>query len=185
MEEFKVKDIMVPLAEYATCSSDATLNEAVMALEKAQQEFHEERYRHRAILVYSKEKKIVGKVSQMDVLRALEPRYKDLGESSMTRFGFSKTFLKSMMEHFRLWEKPLEEICRKAAGLKVKDVMYTPGEGEYVQEDASINEAIHQLVMGHHQSLLVTEAESGEIVGILRLTDVFMVAWQAMRACKI
>ena len=130
-----------------------------MALEKAQEAFHEEKYRHRAILVYDQNKKIVGKVSQMDVLRALEPRYKDLGESSMTRFGFSKTFLKSMMEHFRLWEKPLEEICKKAADLKVKDVMYTPSEGEYVREDASINEAIHQLVMGHHQSLLVTDAD--------------------------
>lgn len=185
MQEFTVKDIMVPLSEYATCSNEATLFEAVIALEKAQQDFHEERYRHRAILVYDQNQKIVGKVSQMDVLRALEPRYKDMGESTMTRFGFSKTFLKSMMEHFRLWEKPLEEICRKAADLKVKDVMYAPSEGEYVREDASINEAIHQLVMGHHQSLLVTDAESGEIVGILRLTDVFMVAWQAMRTCKI
>ena len=68
MEEFTVKDIMVPLAEYATCSSEATLFEAVMALEKAQEEFHEEKYRHRAILVYDQNKKIVGKVSQMDVL---------------------------------------------------------------------------------------------------------------------
>ena len=28
MEEFTVKDIMVPLSEYATCSSEATLYEA-------------------------------------------------------------------------------------------------------------------------------------------------------------
>ena len=32
-------------------------------------------------------------------------------------------------------------------------------------------EAIHQLVMGRHQSLLVTKGK--DIVGILRLTDVF------------
>ena len=49
--------------------------------------------------------------------------------------------------------------------------MYAPTEGEYVDENASLGEAIHQLVMGRHQSLLVTKDK--EITGILRLTDVF------------
>jgi len=44
-------------------------------------------------------------------------------------------------------------------------------------------EAIHQLVMGHRQSLLVTSDEN--IVGILRLTDVFMHIFQEMSACEI
>jgi predicted transcriptional regulator len=34
-----------------------------------------------------------------------------------------------------------------------------------------LDEAIHQLVMGHHQSVLVLRQK--KIVGILRLTDVF------------
>jgi len=73
---------MVPLAEYATVSEDATLYEAVLALEKAQESFEDKhtRYSHRAILVLDKEGDVVGKLSQLDVLKALEPKYQDLIE---------------------------------------------------------------------------------------------------------
>jgi predicted transcriptional regulator len=50
--------------------------------------------------------------------------------------------------------------------------MQIPSAGEFVKAEANLGEAIHQLIMGHHQSLLVTR--KAEIVGILRLTDVFM-----------
>ncbi len=49
--------------------------------------------------------------------------------------------------------------------------MYSPQEGEYVKEDAKVAEAIHQFILGHHQSLLVLK--NGKVVGILRLSDVF------------
>ena len=65
----------------------------------------------------------------------------------------------------------------------VKDIMYTPTEGEYVEEKASLGEAIHQLVMGHHQSLLVTKED--EIVGILRLVDVFKEICEGIKACEL
>jgi len=47
-----------------------------------------------------------------------------------------------------------------------------------------MDEAIHQLVLGHHQSLLVT-GKDGDIVGILRLTDVFSTISQSMYECGI
>ena len=77
----------------------------------------------------------------------------------------------------------MNDICRKAGRLKVKQFMHTPTEGEYVEEDASLNEAINKLIMGHHQSLLVTRGK--EIVGILRKTDVFKEIVQAIKACKL
>ena len=45
MREYFIRDLMVPLAEYATVSETATLYEAVLALEKAQEEFDHRRYR--------------------------------------------------------------------------------------------------------------------------------------------
>ncbi len=54
MQKITVKDLMVPLAEYATVKEDASLFEAVQALEQAQEHFDSEKYRHRAILVVSK-----------------------------------------------------------------------------------------------------------------------------------
>jgi hypothetical protein len=35
MKSYSVKDLMVPLSEYATVSEDATLYEAVLSLEEA------------------------------------------------------------------------------------------------------------------------------------------------------
>jgi CBS domain-containing protein len=172
MKSIKVKEIMVPLNEYATVDEDATLHEALLALEDAQQRFAQNRYKHRAILVFDRNRDIVGKLSQLDVIRGLETGYKKIGDlKGVSRSGFSPEFIKSLIEQYSLWQRPLDEICRKAGRIKIKDIMYTPTEREYVEEEASLDEAIHQLVMGYHQSLLVTRR--GKIVGILRLTDVF------------
>ena len=38
MKRFLVKDLMVPISEYATVSQGSTLSEAVSALEKAQED---------------------------------------------------------------------------------------------------------------------------------------------------
>jgi CBS domain-containing protein len=184
VKTISVKVLMVPLAEYATISEQATLYDAVLALEKAQEAFDPKRHRHRAVLVFNKKNKIVGKLGQLDILKSLEPKYAEMGDlGPLSRTGFSPQFLRSMIEKFALWDESLTDICRKAARLKVKDIMYTPTEGEYVEENASLGEAIHQLVMGHHQSLLVTSG--GEIVGILRLVDVFKDVCDTMKSCAL
>jgi CBS domain-containing protein len=184
VKSYSVKDLVVPLSEYATVTEDATLYEAVLSLEEAQEKFEDKhtRYRHRAILILDKDGDVVGKLSQLDVLRALEPKYKDMvqGEGSH-RFGFSKHFMKSMLEDYHLFAKPLDDMCRKAGEQNVKKFMSTPTEGEYVSEDASLDVAIHQFITGHHQSLLVTGGE--KIVGILRLTDVFAAVFHKMKEC--
>ena len=184
MKSYTVNELMVPLSEYATVSEDATLYEAVLALEKAQENFEDKhtRYRHRAILILDKNGKVVGKISQMDLLKALEPKYQSMIEGrGPQRFGFTKQFMKSMLQEYHLFADPLEDICRKAGEKNVKEFMYTPSEGEYVTENATLGEAIHQLIMGHHQSLLVTRDE--KIVGILRLTDVFAAIFHKMKEC--
>ena len=186
MKDPIVKDLMVPLEEYATVAEDATLYDAVMALEKAQEDLDRSfyKYLHRAILVLDKDKNVEGKISQLDVLRALEPKYREIGDlSKLSKTGFSPQFMKSMLDQYALWNRPLNQICGKGANIKVKVFMNTPTEGEYIQEDAPLGEAIHQLVLGHHQSLLVTRNK--KIVGILRLTDVFMKIFEEMRACQI
>jgi CBS domain-containing protein len=189
MKSYKVKDLMVPLSEYAVVQDDATLLDAVEALEKAQQAFDKERYRHRAVLVFDRNNHIVGKVSQHDVIRALEPNYKKLEESghgheSLHRFGFSDKYIKSTMDQFSLWEKALENLCEKASQLIVKEIMYAPAEGEFVEENTTLDDAIHRLIIGHHHSLLVTSSRDiREPVGILRLTDVFEFVRNTLREC--
>jgi CBS domain containing-hemolysin-like protein len=174
MKTIRVKELMVPLTEYATVLEDATLSEAIDALEKAQAQFDTSKYRHRAILVCEKKtNKILGKISQLDVIRSLEPKYELLGEKDTgSRVGFSPQFMKSILDQYELWHESLKDICQKAGKQKVTHVMYKLTQGEYVKESSGLNEAVHQLIMGHHQCLLVSRAD--EIVGVLRLTDVFM-----------
>jgi CBS domain-containing protein len=182
MKNFKISDLMVPLAEYATVSEEANLCQAVMALEKAQEDFDHTRYRHRAILVLDKKGKVIGKISQLDVLRALEPKYDEILEGrGLHGVGFSKKFLKTMLKDYAMFASPLKDICKAVADLSVVKVMCAPTEGEYLEEHASLDQAIHQLVIGHHQSLLVTRGP--DIIGILRLTDVFAAIFHAMKEC--
>jgi len=121
----------------------------------------------------------------MDVLRAFEPKYRELGAAGATpRSGFSSHFLKSLMNKFDLWQEPLADICKKAAAIKVKDFMYSPRQGEFVEENTNMGEALHQLIMGHHHSLIVVNDEK-KIVGVLRLADFFEKFSQTIKACDV
>ncbi|MFO7751008.1 MAG: CBS domain-containing protein [Desulfobacteraceae bacterium] len=181
MQTVQVKDVMVPIEDYATVSENAMLYDAVLALEKAQAAFFKSPYHHRAILVYDAHKKIVGKITQMDLLTALEPKYNKMVDVDvLSRTGYSMDYIKSFTG---FWKKPLDDICRKAATLEVKNFMYTPKDGEFISDDAELNQAVHRLIQGRHQSLLVTRGN--DIVGILRLSDVFKLVCEKIKACKI
>lgn len=180
MKTIKVKEIMVPLAECGTLHKEATLHEAVLALEKAQQEAR----RHNAVLILDDNQDVVGKIEQLDAIRGFEPEYRNMGElRGLSRSGFSARFIKSMIDKYNLWESALGDICRKAANAKVTDMIYSPTALEYVEEDATLDQAAHQFVIGHHQSLLVTRAD--KVIGILRLADIFTEICKAVKACQV
>ena len=172
-----VKDLMVPVAEYATVHEDQTLGEAVITLAKVREKrrMRGEDYRPRGLLVLGQENRVVGKLSQMDIIMDLEPRYRTTtGSEALAHTataGLSPALLKSMMEWYSLWDESFEQRCQKVLNMKAKDCMHLPRKDEYVGEEEPLEVAIHQMVMGRHQHLLVTKDR--EIVGILRLTDLF------------
>lgn len=185
MTTFTVKDLMVPLSEYATVPEGSTLFEAVMALERAQEEFDHTKYRHRGILILNKERRVVGKISQVDVLRALESEDRELKEvKELDQFGFSPKFLRNLYKKRRLQGVHLNDMCSSAVRVKVEDCMQTIQEGEYIDQDASLDAAIHHLILENHLSLLVTDHRK-EIVGVLRLSDVFAAVFHAMKECEV
>ena len=108
MQSIKVKNIMVPLAEYATVSQDATLYEAIMSLEKAQIEFDRALYMHRAILVLDRGEQVIGKLSQIDVIRGLEPGYRNTEMTpEIKHWGLDKQTITTMLKDLQLWQLPL------------------------------------------------------------------------------
>jgi predicted transcriptional regulator len=178
-----VKDLMVPISEYATVSKGATLYEAVLALEKAQEKYDQTKTQHRAVLVLDKQNKIVGKLSQLNVLRALESGNEgadNIGE--IEKFGFSTKFVANLRERSRLKDISFKKMCIKPAGMKVEKFMKTLSENQYVDENTSLDVAIYQLMAGPYLSLMVVRDQ--DAVGILRLTDIFLAVVDAMKANK-
>jgi CBS domain-containing protein len=184
MESIRVKDLMVPVKEYVTISATATLYDAVIKLEQAQRDYEQKKCPHRALLVLGASGEVIGRMNKIDVIRSLEPKYVELGDlRKVSGFGLAPEFMKAMMDKFELWETPLNDLCRKSADVKVGDLVATPLEGEIIDSEDTLNKAVHQIIVGHNQSLIVKSG--GKIVGILRLTDVFDEIAKRMRLCKI
>ena len=184
MSEYLVKELMVPLSEYATVPKGSTLFDAVLALEKAQEEFDHTKYKHRGVLILDKKKRVIGKLGQLDVLQALEPKDENGKEfNELHRLGFSVNFIHKARLQRRMTAAPLKDLCSKASRLKVEDFMQAPSEGEFIEQDATLEMAIVQLVQGHHLSLLVTRNK--EITGILRMTDAFAAVFHTMKECEL
>ena len=172
MKLVKVHEIMVPLSDYATVPATANLEEALKALENEKRQYKDGPYRHRSLVVVDENQHAVGRVSQIDIMRALEPRYKDIGDiTNLGLAGLTSKMLVTIREEFELWNRDIDTLHGIIAELKVSDVMQIPSEGEFVRESDTLDIAMHRIVMGHHHTLLVTR--DNIIVGILRSTDVF------------
>ena len=166
----KIKEIMIPIKNYASVNQESTLYDALMAIRKSQEKLSPDMQPIRAVLVVDDDNNIVGKMGHAAFLRALEPKYnKIIDFEKLTRAGVSAAFISSMTDNLRLWQDDFVSICRQASTIKVKNVMSPVSEG--IDENASITEAIHQIIVLQLLSLLVRSGSN--IVGIVRLSDLF------------
>lgn len=181
MEHYCVKDLMVPISEYATVRVGTSLLAAMQVLERAQEAYTSSKYQHRAILVLDEDNHVVGKIGQLRVLKAIETRY-DLDNEieELKSFNFSDEYISHRREQYRLQGPIMKtDALKNATGKKVEEFMQKPTPGEFVSEECSLDRAIHKLVSGTHLSLLVTRDE--EIIGILRIADVFAAVYHEMK----
>lgn len=161
---------MLPLEEYATIPADSTIREALIELDTAQLGLDHDRHHHRAVLVLDEDGSVVGKLSHWAILKSLQPRFLRRDDlASLLRAGLTQEFVESMRKNFTGVIGSLEQMCRASASIKAGDAMVSTGRS--VDEDALLIEAINDMVLAHEQSKLVTR--NGEVVGILRLSDVF------------
>lgn len=181
MEQYCVKDLMVPISEYATVRIGTSLLDAIHVLERAQDAYTISKYQHRAILVLDENDQVVGKIGQLRVLKAIETRY-DLDNEieELKSFNFSDEYITHRREQYRLQGPIIKgDALKSAAAKKVEEFMQKPTPGEFVSEKCSLDKAIHKLVAGTHLSLLVTRDK--QIVGILRIADVFAAVYHEMK----
>jgi CBS domain-containing protein len=182
MSEAKwVKDVMLPLDDYALVPEDASMVDAYRALEDAQKKLPPGRQPSRAVLVVDHNGKIIGKVGQLAFLKALEPKYDKVGDlGALARAGLSDDFIDSMIGNLQLWQESFFDICQRARITRVKHIMH-PVE-ESVDEDAPLREAVHKIIMYQTLSLLVKRGN--QIVGILRLSDLFVEIGKQIDTCS-
>jgi CBS domain-containing protein len=165
-----VADIMVPLSEYAVVDDDATIVDALRALQESQEKLPLGRQPHRAILVRNRAGRIIGKMHHFAFLRALLPERKARAAQELfDRAGVGDDFRDASMRMLDFLVGDFVDVCERARNVVVGDVC-TPVTVS-IRDRASLSDAIPMFLAHETLSLLVTR--EGETVGILRLSDFF------------
>lgn len=179
MRNILIKNVMTPISDYATIKQDQTLFDVFQILETSQASAKQF---HRDLIVVDRNNQFKGKITMLDIFRALEPNYKKLNVT-YTDGTLTKDAVLNTIKDFNLWLEPVKNLCERGAAIKVSDIMHLPESHEYVAEDDSLETALHQYVMGVHQPLIVKKED--QVTGILRFEDLYQVIREHMLTCKI
>ena len=180
MDKIQVKEIMIPISNYVTVQKENTIVEVLQSLEQARKSENE--HAHRDAIVVDANGVFIGKVTMIDVFRALEPNYKKV-EQQQGKGTLTADFVMKAAKDFNLWIEPAQTICERGGRLTVSDVMHTPEKMEYIEETETLENALHLYVMGSHQPLIVNNKD-GKVTGVLRFGDVFEAVRKRLLNCN-
>jgi CheY-like chemotaxis protein len=172
-EERRIVGVMIPLQEYTTLSSDATIREAVEAL-KASFTSKESTSRlmetgHRSILVLDAKNGIEGFLTIRDLLEMVMPPYLKVPKPSMAdSIQYSPMF----------WKNMFSQTLRANAETKIRDVMSPPP--PVIDGTGSLMEAAYMMVSGNERRLVVEL--SGKVAGVVREQDLFFAIERILRS---
>lgn len=155
--EKKVRDLMIPVAEYATVQADATVAEAVAVLKNSPGG-------HRSVLVIDAEGRPLGLLAFRDLLRAIEPRYLAPEKSRLPLDWNSR-----VPEVF--WEGMFTERVLAEARKKVREIL-PARQLLTVEADDPLMKAAH--LMLRHNVGTIPVLEQGRVVGMIRINEVFL-----------
>ncbi|MCK5126864.1 MAG: CBS domain-containing protein [candidate division Zixibacteria bacterium] len=165
-----VKDIMVPISEYAIVSENETIHDALQIIRQSHTTMDPDKYFHRAILIKNRDGDIVGKLGYFGFLSALDPKYENMSEmKALAGSGITKKDLCKDMRNLGFWNDKLPVIKQRAKEITMKQVMVKFD--EHIDEDGSLSEALHTMVQLNVLSILTTKDD--HITGIIRLSDLF------------
>jgi len=153
----KVKELMIPLEDYPHIPYWFTLRQAMAIVREAAIKF-EGSFEPRAVLVFDEKYQLLGLLTMRDIIKGLEPRF--LKETELIKTDPSLTVLFG-----ELFGPNLEVQSQKP----VSEVM-SPIK---VVADAQDNfvKALYLMIKADVGLMPVTE--SGKVIGILRLSDLF------------
>ena len=181
MEDIKVKDVMIPVKEYSRVSKDTTVHHAMLKLVKEGKDKNLP-HPHRDILVENENEEIIGKLTILDIFMHMEPSYFKLLSKNQNNF-LDKKFVQRVFKDFNLWDEPMTTLCKRISAVKLEKIMYTPALSEILEENDSLDKALHSYIVGIHQPILVRKDKT--ITGVLRLGDVFEKVRESILSCAI
>jgi CBS domain-containing protein len=143
----RVKDLVIPLSEYPHMPYWATLKEAIVQLNVAYETGHH------TVLVFDEAYKLVGMLTQKDILKGLEPKFAQHYEKGV---------------HIA-WDDLLKAGSEKRLAQAIKDFMSAVKAKIDAQD--SILKASH--IMLQNDMVLIPVMEGEKLKGVVSMGDVF------------
>lgn len=166
IDKLRVRDVMIPLAQYPKVSAQCTLRKAMKVLLEAQLDVRGHKSLPRVVLVLDERDRLVGVCRRRDILRGLEPKAL-LTQPLEYR---KKLFTVAADPHLSaLLRGHWSEGIAEQADRPVVDVMQRVDHGVDCEE--SVMSAGYEMVSKDRAILPVTC--DGRVVGVIRSADVF------------
>lgn len=182
MQQTTIKDLMIPRDNYLILEESSSLIQAMTALADRQKEGCCPV--HNTVFVRNEKDQIVSRLTIFDLMRAVEPKYKEVTGLNLNHFGFSNDYLESIIKTNDLWAKPLEELCAKVPRIKIRDIMLEIPKSEKISISEDLHRAMNRMILNHHHLLLVYDAND-RFAGTLRSIDLFKLILNLVEQCQL
>ena len=142
-----IKDLVIPLSDYPHMPYWGTIREAIVQLNVARETGHN------TILVFDEVYKLVGVLSQKDILKGLLPKFTQHYEDGVPIF----------------WNELLKTGSEKQLASPIKE--YMSGVKATIDAEESILKASH--IMLREDTYLLPVMERENLIGVLRMDELF------------
>jgi CBS domain-containing protein len=169
----KVKDLLVPLNEYATTTEDKSLRDAVPVLRQLYCEVEEGRCTqagHRNILVLDDSGNLVGILSFRSILAVLIPEVAGGISARLEALGVSIAFAQANSPNLDEARATFRARVIRNAETKVKDVMLKVR--GTIDVNADLMDAIK--LMYRNKITVIPVYDGEKLIGVLRESDLFL-----------
>lgn len=180
MKKIPVSRIMIPITDYVTVKKNDRLADVLAVIEQTR--LAKGQRAHRDAIVVDENGRFCGKVTMIDIFRALEPNFPKVRREQPSR-TLTDDFVRKAVRQLNLWLEPLEDVCARGGQVAVADAMHVPKDSEYIQESDTLEKALSLYVMGVHQPLIVKDGDT--VTGVLRFGDLFEVVRERLAKCDL
>ncbi len=77
-------------------NKDTSLLEVILSLKEKKEK---NANFHSTVFITDDRGKFIGKISILDILRGIEPKYKEVSDVDLSRFGYSEDFVLSILKN--------------------------------------------------------------------------------------